>query len=452
MKETNSQGFTVDDLFTKSSYTFRKILPFYSVAYICMDRASSKEIKTIGVTEDSLIYNSEFILSKKIEELNFLNLHEIVHVALRHVLRGKGKDRKLWNIACDLYTNSFIESELNDVAEKNLLRERMNGPGSFIRLDSNNIIEMPLDALYCNSIDLKTDTVENIYNSLYEQGHKNGYNDFKNNLDTQNNSFHFEYIGTADGEKFEIDINASQIDLDLVDNGNSREISEQLSDMISNRIKTKNILDKQSGLNITDSKLELEFNELLKSELNWKRYVQKYCIKLISTDTSFRNPDKRMYYQKAIYPGQSINDTNIINGIKVCIDTSGSISEDDFMYFMGQVKSLLDKYKVEAEVIYWDDSVNATGSFKNFKELRNICPTGRGSTDVSVVFNYLNSKECKVKPVLTIIFTDGFFSNKYNTKLNRTKFKDTLWVMTRDHNKRFKPSFGVIAFPKFEEQ
>lgn len=452
--EYNNNGLSIDDMFTKSSYAIRKILPFYGITYFCMGREENSKVETIGVTESTLLYNKDFVINLSIPELNFINVHEIAHVALRHVSRGKNKDPKLWNIACDLFTNSFIEMEINNVAEELYIKYRLNGPDTSIKLYHSIEFKMPLNSLYCSSIDLETETVEKIYDNLYKQGNVNGYNSMKNQLDRVGETFHFEYIGskglsTNIHSKFEIDIDKSQYNSDLVDNGHSKEVSEQLSDMMANRIKTKEQLDKSSCMGLSNSKLELELDKLLKSEINWKRFIQKYCIRMISTDSSFKYPDKRMYYQRAIYPGQSIDESNTVKGIKICIDTSGSISDNDFNYFIGQIKSLLDKYKVDAEIVYWDDTVNCTGNFTNFRELRNTIPKGRGCTNVSVVFDYLSSKKCKVKPILTVIFTDGYFDNNFETSFNKRNFKDTLWVMTKDHNKLFKPCFGTVIVPKF---
>ena len=156
-----------------------------------------------------------------------------------------------------------------------------------------------------------------------------------------------------------------------------------------------------------------------------------------------------MFYQKAIYPGQVQDEINGIKGIKICIDTSGSISDEDIEHFCGQVYSLTKQFNIDAELIYWDSDIQSTGEFKDYREFEHIDIYGRGGTDPSVIFNYFDSKKCKVKPVVTLVFTDGFFSVSNISALQRKKYKDTIWIMTKNSNKNFDVPFGKKAEVKF---
>ena len=448
--------FTVEEKFINSIYNIKLLLPIYSIVYMCMDKIEDESVGTIGVTENKLIYNPKYIEKLSQEELNFINLHEILHVALKHVSRGKGKDPRLWNIASDLYVNRFIVVELNKKFSH--LNNMLIGPGSTIAISNNFSIKFKTGGFYCNSINIEEDTVESIYKQLEKQAQSNGYNEHKNKLNGQSDQkFSFVVKGSDYGKKLgsdktilDISINDDTIK-DLISDSTSKEESEQLSNQLLSKVKTKSIMDNIQSFGNSTSNLEIEINKLLKSKLNWRKYIQKYCITLNSKDMSFRTPDKRMSYQKVIYPGQVGDEENALKGIKICIDTSGSISDKDFYYFIGQLNSLLNKYKVDAELIYWDAAVENCGKFNDLKSLYKIKAIGRGGTNVNCVFDYLKSKRCKTKPVLTVIFTDGYFSESFNTKENKKQFKDTLWVMNRNHNKAFKPSFGKVAVPDFPD-
>ena len=140
-----------------------------------------------------------------------------------------------------------------------------------------------------------------------------------------------------------------------------------------------------------------------------------------------------MYYQRAIYPGQQTEDSNMIKGVKVCIDTSGSISDTDIEYFCGQVFELTKQFDIDAELIYWDTSIESTGNFTGYKEFERVSLIGRGGTDPSVIFDYFDTKKCKVKPVVSLIFTDGYFSTH---KINKKQRKILSY-----HHFLFSPSF-----------
>ena len=143
------------------------------------------------------------------------------------------------------------------------------------------------------------------------------------------------------------------------------------------------------------------------------------------------------------------DELNYIKGVKVCIDTSGSISDEDIQYFYGQVYELLKQFKVEAELIYWDAKIESTGKFDRYKQFERVDLYGRGGTRPEVVFEYFESKECKVKPIVVIMFTDGYYYKDWATAKMIKKYKNTIWVMTRDHDKDFRPPFGKKALARF---
>jgi predicted metal-dependent peptidase len=82
-------------------------------------------------------------------------------------------------------------------------------------------------------------------------------------------------------------------------------------------------------------------------------------------------------------------------------------------------------------------------------ELTNIDVKGGGGTNPRCLFEYFDSKQCKVKPDLVLIFTDGYFwSDTIENKWIR-KYKNTIWVMSEYYNKEFKPDFGKVTQAEF---
>ena len=181
--------------------------------------------------------------------------------------------------------------------------------------------------------------------------------------------------------------------------------------------------------------------------------LKKHCLKLRSTDTTFKQPDKRMYYQSAIYPGTFIDDSDILDGVELCIDTSGSMSVSDIGYVLGQIDDICRKYKVNYEALCWDTQVCALTSGNDIDSIIENELTGRGGTDPMCIFDYM--QENNKKPNVIIIFTDGGFNTIPLTGINgkklAKKYKNVIWVMTRKYNRHFKPTIGKLAFAKFPE-
>lgn len=444
-------NLTVDQKFAKLMLILRQLRPFYSAVYEVMGKRESNSVPTVGVTTNELVYNKEFMEKRDFNELIFIMLHEICHISLQHVARREGRDPTLWNIAADLYSNSVLASEFNVE------------PGKNTGLSSTSIA-MPEDCLYCSSINIHEDYTEKIYEELEKQGKENGYFSADGQSGNGQNSklFEFTYSGSdkdsnsrgygynySRHSEFNITIERQdQRFSDLIDNGDSQESKQQQADKIVSDAVVRVEMSSSSYGNGAGGLYGFVKN-MMKSEVDWRKLLRKYLIAATCTDSSFSRPDKRMYYQKQIYPGQVPSDEHEIRGVKVCIDTSGSISDDDIAYFCGQVYQLTKQFKIDAELIYWDTSVESTGQFTGYKEFERVSLIGRGGTDPAVVFNYFDSKQCKIKPVVTLMFTDGWFSVDGITAKQCKKYKDTIWIMTRDCCKEFVAPFGKKANVKY---
>lgn len=439
-------NLSIEQKFAKMLIDLRKIRPFESALYETIDKKESNEIDTLAVTHDSILYNREFVDSLEYEVFKFWMLHEMYHIALQHVIRKGDRDGLLWNVACDLYVNKLLSEEFG--LDKNR--------GINFELG----IKMPRDILYNQEINTDTDCVEQIYQRLIEQTPKNGYNENGTgtfSLSPNNDSDDNENNGLGVGRqphnirsKDKIEINAND-KTEFIDTGEDASQKEYESRRILSDAKTKYEMENaEANIGNSPGGLYINVKDLLKSKLDWKKLLRKYCIALKSTDTSFNSPDSRMYYQKFIYPGKYISEENALKDVKICFDTSGSISQEDFKYFIGQVKSLVEQYKTNAELICWDATMQSTYDFEGIQDIFSKGLAGGGGTDPTCIFKYFDSKECKQKPKVTLVFTDGFFYvSGFKPKWYR-KYKDTIWVMTRSYNRDFEPPFGKIAVAEFK--
>lgn len=454
----SNDKLTVEQKFAKVMLQLRVLRPFYSAVYEVIEKHESGLVPTIGVTTNELLYNKQFCDGVPFNEFIFINLHEIAHIALEHPARCEGRDPKLWNIACDLYCNRMLAVEFG-------LR-----PGQTVNVNGIDIC-MPTNGVYCDTIDIDSEYAEQIYYSLAEQAKKNGYFDDKQSQqlggsgkpgspndsaesNERSKKYQFTYRGTQEGKSWDTVNNVFRASIDtkdegdIIDNGSEQSLKQQEVDKVISDALVR-VEMSSSACGDTPGGLMAIVKKMRKSELDWRKLLRKYLIASTSSDSSFSRPDKRMYYQKSIYPGQVADESNSLKGVKVCIDTSGSISDEDIEYFCGQVWALIKQFKIKAELIYWDASVQSTGEFTGYKEFERVDIFGRGGTDPKVVFDYFDSKKCKVKPVVTLMFTDGYFSTSEITSKQRKKYKDTIWIMTRSHDQNFNPPFGRKAIAKF---
>lgn len=416
----------------------KNIRPFYCAVFQVMEKVETPDIPTAAVNIDSFLYNKDFVESITMPELLFVVLHEIAHVALMHVARCETRDPTIWNLACDLYVNALLAEEFRLY------------PNGVTTIDNGYQIQMLENIVFSPAIDVDKEAAETIYEELEKQTNKNGYN------------------GGNDGESFTFRVSRDKGDYsfkvtkgsagDLVDSSSTA--SDQLQkDAIARKIVTDAVTreemmngESSDSYGRGSANLLRKAKEMLKSRIDWKRLLKKYLVEKTSKESSFLRPDKRMSYMQAIYPGQASISEKELDGVKVCIDTSGSISDTDLKYFFGQVYDITKNFKLKAELVYWDDTVQSTCDFEGYEEFSRQNCMGYGGTNPVCIFDYFESKKCKQKPIVTLVFTDGFFnvSDLDNEKLKK-KYKHTIWVMTREHNKGFDPPFGRVAYADFSK-
>ena len=447
------EKLTVEQKFAKVLIDLRAIRPFYSALYESIDKIESTQTPTMGVDSHNLYYNNDFVDSKEYPELLFIVLHELAHISLMHAYRGNGKNTTLFNVAADLVINRMLGDEFG--IEPGKTSNQFN-------------IKMPMNILYSSEVSLDEDSTEALYYKFLNQASKNGYNSngvgtfVIDNTDGNGNAGNggnkeseSKDISNGDGEESHMKDNDTVVIVDkdtgeFVDTGEDASSKEYNAKKVLSNAKVKVEMSSKSA-GTGSSRLEVFVKELLKSRIDWRKLLKRYCVSLHNSDMSFSRPDKRFSYQSAIYPGQVETDESYLKDIKIAIDTSMSVSDTDLKYILGQINDIIKQYKTTAELICWDADVQSTYSMSDVIDIYKHGLLGRGGTDAGSIFRYFDSKKCKVAPKLTLVFTDGYFdTSMFNPKWNR-KYKDTIWVMTRDYNKSYIPPFGKLAIAKFED-
>ena len=431
------EEITVEQKFAKLMLALRSLRPFYSAVYEVMEKQETEAIDTAGVTTNQLLYNKRFVQNTDFDELVFIMVHEIAHIALKHVARLENRDPKIWNVACDMYINKALAHEFD------------LEPGS--KRTFNGVkIAMPSDGIYCPSIDVDKDYAEIIYDDLMKQAAQNGYKQTGTGVFTYNGSgFSYNKANPPGDKPGQIKIQISgNTKIDIINTGEDQSEKEQKADKI---VTDAVVRVEMSGNSFGSEKgcIEQVVKMQLDSYIDWRKLLHRYLIRSNNTDSSFSKPDKRMYYTRAIYPGQVPGEKTTLKNVKICIDTSASISDEDISSFCGQAYRLMKQYKTTAELVYWDTSATSGGEVTDAREMQRVSIKGRGGTDPSVLFNYFDSSECKVKPSVILVFTDGIFSTSRITAKQAKRYKDTIWIMTRDHSTEFKPPFGKLAEVKY---
>lgn len=406
---------TLDEIFAAVMIRIRTIQPLYGSIYSMLPKVEldSSICDTMGVSSKQIVYNREFIQSRSIEELVFINLHEVTHYALLHPFRLQGRDRDIFNIACDLYVNALLIKVLGLEIGKT-------------KTIGNVSIKVPADALYSNDIDVDNDSVEDIYDRLIKYSkEKVGDAGTNGNL--------------PKGLKGLKGLNGKYTkDLDYANIGDVATDIDKAKSIITEAITKEKLAGRGDG------GLVRVIEKVMCEKVHWEKLVSKFLIDETQKETSYRTTDYRMNYQEAIFPGHKSWDKSKLDKVKICIDTSGSISDMELGVFADAIMQLLKRYKVGAELIYWDTECQSSGMVTDKSTFEKVEIKGCGGTSPVCLFEYFNSKKCRVKPSLVLILTDGYICNNNLSKYS-SKYKNTIWLICKNGDKNFKPPFGSVS-------
>ena len=206
-------------------------------------------------------------------------------------------------------------------------------------------------------------------------------------------------------------------------------------------------LSKQAGQG--GSLTSRNINAVLGAEItNWTALLKNMLNSKRQKVFSKNFPVKARMAVRPDMPGQrAIGEYREIEDIKICIDVSGSVSQSELDFFLSDIASLFNHYKVDGELIYWSTKIGDAGRFHDIQGLVKVQPHSTGGTDVKCVFDYLSgTAKLNGKRELTpihkqavFILTDGEFSSNYGEYERAFKGR-TYWLIYNNQN--FKPLFG----------
>lgn len=176
--------------------------------------------------------------------------------------------------------------------------------------------------------------------------------------------------------------------------------------------------------------IEIFLNRLLNPKLPWNRILQKYLQAFAKNDYTWRKPNRR-YFPRHHLP--SLYSESLMN-IAVAVDTSGSVSDADFLRFVTETHSILRMMKPEKlTLIQFDTEIKSVNDIGSVQELMQVSFSGRGGTQINPVLDWANTN----KPQLLLVFSDGEFRfHNVQTK------SSTIWLI--HDSPRFTAPFGKV--------
>lgn len=356
---------------------------FYGLLLMHMVYSIDEKAPTAYTDGTRIAFGPDFLEQLTDSELDFVMMHEIMHVVLQHCLRGEDRDNERFNVAADIVVNSNI-----------LLENGMNK--SSITLGK-----------YGESMHLAPDgkegyeyTAEQVYEMLPKSKKKNVV------------SLHG---GSAMGRAKQKKGKGKHLPIwtwDDHSNWGMYEADDTLRDVWVKRFEDAaqaiSIHDPSNTRGLLPLFAQRILEELRKPQTDWRTILNDFIQEEV-VDYSFSPPDRRFDDSPFFLPDFNGKE-DTVEDILFMIDTSGSMSDKMITAAYSEVKGAIDQFdgKLKGWLGFFDAAIIKPQPFENEEEFRIIRPAGGGGTDFQIIFEYVHKHMQDKPPASIIILTDGF--------------------------------------------
>ena len=433
---------------------------FYGLLLMHIGFALDENVSTAATDGEKIMFSPDFLDTLSDRELDFVLMHEIVHIALRHCDRSGGFDNETFNTACDIVVNSNI-----------LLSENMDT--SAITLSE-----------YGESIHLAPDgsegynyTVEQLYSLLPvpasadesdEQSHNSGIGDGDSDDgsdgnsdddgngdskdDDDNGNSNSDNGGKTKSKKGKGGRKSGKSDDRADKSGNWDDHShwnehetddELLKDLWVKRIKDAgeaiSVRDSTTGRGTVPMFAKRILKELQQPQIDWRTILDEFVEEEI-IDYSFTPPDRRFSDSPFFLPDFNEKDDKV-EKVLFMIDTSGSMSDKEITAAYSEIKGAIDQFggKLSGWLGFFDAEIIEPVPFGDEDEFCKIEAAGGGGTDFGIIFEYIKEYMSDDLPVSIIILTDGYAPFPDEAVAMNIP---VLWLL---NNEEVEPPWGKVA-------
>ncbi len=421
---------------------------FYGLLIMHLRFGVDEDVETAYTDGERIVFGTQFLEKLSNDELDFVMLHEIMHVVLSHCFRTGERDNELFNIACDIVVNSNILLENNG----NLHSITLKDYGEAMHLAPNKKEGHEYTAEQVYEMLLKQSKKQNssTNNNQSKTNNSNKNTSQNNNKENQSKRRSNTETNTSSADKESVKENTVASGSSFDDHSKwgetdtrSEEDNELLRDVWLNRIKNAaaaiEVRNASNGRGTLPLLAQRILGEMSKPKIDWRTVLNEFVQEEV-VDYSFSPPDRRFDDSPFFLPDFNETDEQVKN-VLFMIDTSGSMSDKMISEAYSEVKGAIDQFggKLSGWLGFFDGAVVPPQPFENEEEFKVIKPKGGGGTSFHVIFDYVNGKMQDTPPVSIIILTDGYAPFPDESETNGIP---VLWLI---NNETITPPWGKIA-------
>ena len=406
---------------------------FYGLLLMHMIYAVSEEIETACTDGVRITFGIDFLDSLSDSELDFVMMHEILHVVLQHCFRGDVEDPEAYNIAADIVVNSNIMLE-NGMKASSITLSKY-GIAMHVAPDGKEGHEY---------------TAEQVYGMLPKNLNKKGNNKSPGSAvgraKKENKKGNNKGPGSAVG-RAKKEISKEQHQPVRVWDDHSQwgkyEEDDTLRDVWVKRFEDAaeaiKIRDPSNARGLLPAFAERILKELKKTQTDWRTILNDFIQEEV-VDYSFAPPDRRFDDSPFFLPDFNGKEDRV-EDILFMIDTSGSMSDDMIAAAYSEVKGAIDQFngKLKGWLGFFDAAIIKPQPFSDENEFKIIKPAGGGGTDFQIIFEYVFHHMSDKLPASIIILSDGY------APFPQEKLAGGIPVLWLLNNEEVNPPWGKVA-------
>lgn len=404
---------------------------FYGLLVMHMRFALDETCETAATDGKRIYFGPAFLDALSDSELDFILMHEILHVVLQHCARQGDREGESFNIACDIVVNSNI-----------LLSKDMDHSAITLKKYGESMHLAP------DGKEGYTYTAEEVYAMLPPRPKAGGGTPRSAGIseDTETDGpKDCNAQGSARGRAKKVRQAAKKGKARWDDHTRwgMYEEDETLRDVWVKRFADAcaaiSIRDPSNQRGLLPMFAERLLGELRKPQTDWRVLLHDFVQEEVC-DYSFTPPDRRFDDSPFYLPDFNDKD-EFAEDILFMIDTSGSMSDAMIAAAYSEVKGAIDQFdgKLKGWLGFFDAAIMEPQPFTDEREFKMIKPAGGGGTDFQIIFEYIHAHMQDRPPAGVIILTDGFAPFPKESVAGNIP---VLWLLNHD---KVDPPWGKVA-------
>lgn len=374
MASSGRSARELEALISATRLRLRMHAPFFAALAMFAEVRFTEAVPMAATDGKTLWFHPQVYGDLAAEERDALFLHELLHAALLHPLRRGVREVETFNIAADIVVNGMVAAE------------------ALLQLPSGAVRDPKLEHL----------SVEEIYELLQKQ------------LPRQRLTLPLADLLSPGAINSRAANSATNRERD--ESAHSLQEHHELEAHWKQAIQQARVLAQSQGKGELPAGVNRHLDAIADPQLDWRSQLWRY---LVHTPNDYSGFDRRFIHQ-GLYldhlEGESVE-------VYCCIDTSGSVGEEELSLFLGELQGILSAYPMLRCWLFYADA-SCYGPYELMDGSGIPAPKGGGGTDFRPFFKKVARHWNREKQAVCVYLTDGYGDfPKQEPELS------TLWVV-----------------------